>query len=73
MNSLLVAAEFALAMVLLTESGLLYTQLRRGPKREPSVVRHLDATLSRVRRARVTFSRMSEALAVQMKGFGAWL
>jgi len=35
MNSLLVAAEFALAMVLLTESGLLYTQLRRGPKREP--------------------------------------
>ena len=39
----------------------------------PSVVRHSDATLSSVRRARVTFSRMSEALAVQMNGFGDWL
>ena len=41
------------------------------PKTLASVVRHSDATLSNVRRARVTFSRMSEALAVQMKGFGA--
>lgn len=40
---------------------------------DASVVRHSDATLSRVRRARVTFSRISEAFAVQMKGFGAWL
>jgi len=38
-----------------------------------SVVRDSDGTLSRVRRARVTFSRISEAFAVQMKGFGAWL
>jgi hypothetical protein len=40
---------------------------------QTSVVRHSDATLSRVRRARVTFSRMSDALAVQMNGLGAWL
>jgi uncharacterized protein (TIGR03437 family) len=39
----------------------------------PSVVRHSDAALSRVRRARVTFSRMSDAFAVQINGFGDWL
>ena len=38
-----------------------------------SVVRHSDATLWRERRARVTFSRMSEAFAVQMKGLGVLL
>ncbi len=36
----------------------------------PSVVRHTDGHLFRTARARVTFSRMSVALAVQMKGLG---
>jgi hypothetical protein len=36
----------------------------------PSGVRHTDGHLLRVDRARVTFSRMSEAFAVQMMGFG---
>ena len=31
-------------------------------------MRHLDCNISRVRRARVTFSKMSEALAVQTNG-----
>jgi NAD(P)-dependent dehydrogenase (short-subunit alcohol dehydrogenase family) len=35
-----------------------------------SVVRHTDCTLTRTLRARFTFSRMSEAEAVQMKGLG---
>ena len=35
-----------------------------------SVVRHTDGHLCMAVRARVTFSRMSEAFAVQMKGFG---
>jgi integrase len=35
-----------------------------------SGVRHTDGHLLRVARARVTFSRMSEAFAVQMMGFG---
>ena len=35
-----------------------------------SVVRHTDGHLFRTARARVTFSRMSVALAVQMKGLG---
>jgi hypothetical protein len=40
-----------------------------------SVVRHADATLSRIQSTAgsVTFSRMSEALAVQMNGLGALL
>jgi len=40
-----------------------------------SVVRHTDGHLCRAVRARVTFSRMSEAFAVQMRGFGflLWL
>ena len=41
--------------------------------RAPSVVRHTDGTLFRLRRARFTFSRMSEALAVQMYGLGSEL
>jgi len=35
-------------------------------------VRHTDCTLTRVFRARFTFSRMSVAEAVQMKGLGSW-
>ena len=35
-----------------------------------SVVRHTDGHLFNTARARVTFSRMSVALAVQMKGLG---
>ncbi len=35
-----------------------------------SVVRHTDRRLSNEALARVTFSRMSEAFAVQMNGFG---
>ena len=35
-----------------------------------SVVRHTDGHLFSTARARVTFSRMSVALAVQMKGLG---
>jgi hypothetical protein len=35
-----------------------------------SVMRHLDCTISRVRRARVTFSKISQALAVQTNGLG---
>ncbi len=42
-------------------------------KRGTSVVRHSDRTLSRARRARVTFCRISDALAVQMKGLGSRL
>jgi len=38
--------------------------------RVPSVVRHTEGHLFRTARARVTFSRMSVALAVQMKGLG---
>src|SRR5712675_462550 len=34
------------------------------------VVRHADRPLYKVRRARVTFSKISEARAVQMKGLG---
>ena len=37
---------------------------------QASVVRHTDGHLFRSVRARVTFSRMSVALAVQMKGLG---
>jgi hypothetical protein len=36
----------------------------------PSVVRHTDDHLFKTARARVTFSRMSVAFAVQMKGLG---
>jgi hypothetical protein len=35
-----------------------------------SVVRHAEGRLWRARRARLTFSKMSAALAVQMNGFG---
>jgi hypothetical protein len=38
-----------------------------------SVVRQTDDHLLRATRARVTFSKMSLALAVQMKGLGFWL
>ena len=38
-----------------------------------SGLRHTDCTLTRALRARFTFSRMSEAEAVQMKGLGRWL
>ncbi len=38
--------------------------------RSPSVVRQADCTLCRAARPRLTFSRMSEAVAVQMKGVG---
>jgi hypothetical protein len=37
---------------------------------QPSVVRHSVADLSRVALARFTFSKMSVAFAVQMKGLG---
>src|ERR1039457_3778940 len=37
---------------------------------QTSVVRHTDGHLFSTARARVTFSRMSVALAVQMKGLG---
>src|SRR5262249_50835160 len=37
---------------------------------QPSVVRHKDCNLSSFCRARLTFSKMSEAVAVQMKGLG---
>jgi hypothetical protein len=39
-------------------------------KSPSSVVLHSDAPLSEVRGARVTFSAMSEALAVQRNGLG---
>ena len=38
-----------------------------------SGLRQAECRLSSVRRARLTFSRISEALAVQMKGLGLWL
>src|SRR3954447_16655136 len=41
-----------------------------GDGGDTSVVRHTDDHLCRAARARVTFWRMSEAFAVQMKGFG---
>jgi len=54
-----------------------YRQLKKDRawrgKNPASVVRHTDGHLLRVARARVTFSRMSVAFAVQMKGFGFWL
>jgi len=37
---------------------------------QPSVVRQADCRLSRAARARLTFSRISAALAVQMNGLG---
>ena len=37
---------------------------------EASGVRHKDCNLSSFLRARLTFSRISEAVAVQMKGLG---
>ena len=40
---------------------------------DPSVVRQADCTLCRAARPRLTFSRMSEAVAVQMKGVGCSL
>lgn len=41
----------------------------------PSVVRHTDCNLFNFSRPRLTFSRMSDALAVQINGFGfsLWL
>ena len=44
--------------------------METGAKGRPSGVRHTDCTLTRALRARFTFSRMSEAEAVQMKGLG---
>ena len=38
-----------------------------------SVVRHTDRHLFRAARPRFTFSKMSQALAVQMKGLGSRL
>ena len=40
---------------------------------DPSVVRQADCTLCRAARPRLTFSRMSEAVAVQMKVVGCSL
>lgn len=45
----------------------------RGILRASSGVRQTDGRLLSEVRARVTFSRMSEAFAVQMKGLGFWL
>ena len=42
-------------------------------QRLASVVRQADCTLCRAARPRLTFSRMSEAVAVQMKGVGCSL
>jgi hypothetical protein len=53
-----------LAMVVLAVSSLLMSLLT------PSVVSQADHLLLSAVRARVTFSRMSLALAVQMKGLG---
>ena len=44
--------------------------LRHANLRVANVVRHTDGHLLRTARARVTFSRMSVAFAVQMKGLG---
>jgi hypothetical protein len=44
-----------------------------GHGAQTSVVRHTDGLLFRLALARLTFSRMSLALAVQMKGFGSRL
>ena len=41
-----------------------------GRLQQASVVRHAECRLSRDLRARLTFSRMSAALAVQMNGLG---
>jgi len=46
------------------------TQVLRFQVQQSSGVRHTDCTLTRALRARFTFSRMSEAEAVQMKGLG---
>src|SRR5205807_9091009 len=40
---------------------------------KPSVVRHTDGRLLRAARPRFTFSRISEALAVQINGLGSLL
>ncbi len=51
-----------------------FSLLAREQKTElASVVRQADATLSRRWRARLTFSKMSEAFAVQMNGLGSKL
>ena len=44
-----------------------------SPVYETSVVRQADCNLWRAARPRLTFSSMSEALAVQIKGLGCWL
>ena len=41
-----------------------------GSSHSPSVVRHSERRLCRAWRARLTFSKVSEARAVQMKGLG---
>jgi len=43
------------------------------PERRASIgARQAEYRLSSVRRARLTFSRISDALAIQMKGLGLW-
>ena len=44
-----------------------------SPPATTRVVRQADCTLCRAARPRLTFSRMSEAVAVQMKGVGCSL
>ena len=63
-----------------TEKQLAFIQKDAGVKLEgrheftvASVVRQADCTLCRAARPRLTFSRMSEAVAVQMKGVGCSL
>ena len=51
----------------------LIEQAARRENLSTSVVRHTERALSNAARARLTFSRMSVAFAVQMKGLGFWL
>jgi hypothetical protein len=50
--------------------GILPMRVTAYPETEPSVARQTDRRVFRVRRARLTFSRISVARAVQMKGLG---
>ena len=56
--------------LLRTQRCLLCRSVATLQGRINSVVRHADGPLWRAARARLTFSRMSAALAVQMKGLG---
>jgi hypothetical protein len=62
-----------LAAAILCTACSMFTDASSGGGRCASVVRQAECRLSKAFRARFTFSKMSVAVAVQMKGLGARL